>query len=1040
MEYNLLHAPVEGDGLLIMDEKELRCMKKMVLMLTALFAALLCAGESFTLSPSGEKNWQSPMYQIPAGRPPMQIHMKTLTTGPIDHHIRIHWFDRNGKALGSFFPRPPFHYPEDSLLNKVVPRVQTVLPRFYPAGAEKFRIVISTSDYRTRFPNLPPPGKTTFEEPEVRWLYRVTAEEPLNWFARTEPVAFTAILPPGVTGLRGIISDSDGKVLADRSVNGARWTWKAPSPGFYQVKFFHIGKDGAQTPVVETYSVTEHRQLNNTPVRLRRVGTFTRDIQNFVVTEKRERGEHEHPFGINMMNEMDYAPYFCSLQDSFGVARLCGLNAFVRWHWAPWNEIERERGRYDWRIVDRFLKIAEEEGYPQERVMLNTFGTPRWNSPKPQNTVWTSHYRSYAPLEMKPWGEYLKAFAMRYPGIRMWELWNEPHLPGGSIFWLESSPEQFVELMKTGYTALKSVNPENMVIHGGIGMRYIPFYDAVTRLGIQKYYDRLGTHVVTSHKPFFEVDRKYGALSKGFVETEWHVNLYNCSAQVLPTEEELCFRMLIRLAQMLNMNVEKIAAFNTFAGEKNPESARFFAAAGGIQQVTGLFRSVPFKEPRLSALALRTATDRFAGKVKALGARYFGDGNQQIALFESRAGRVAFFWSQEGHGTLNPLPEIAGMMKGKTVLDWEGRSVSVSQLKARRVYFVLDPDPAILKKGEKLEELSASPLLPLLDRSVAGNYAPLSSPVWIPVTRYVARNGEKRKSGFEARFAASFSSAGLQLEVEVNDAVHHPECDGKKVWEADSVQFALDAVGKGDNGDVLEFAVGKNNLIYKVRTPVLNGDLPAEYSEAGVPLRRSRAEIVRSKGKTLYRIQVAPGDLYPFIYRNNQPVRFALLINNNDSRGREGYLEWGSGIGGIKAPHRFGTLYRIADVREVRPGPWRVFQTGKLTAGDPVRLETVPESGKKAAGIFASIPTFSPGARYRISFRARGSSEILQAMVYGNSLQRQNFRSRRLSGKWQEFSLCVDVPENETALNLAIFFWKIRKGTFEVTSPRIVAE
>ena len=199
-------------------------MERLVLMLTALFTAFLCVGGSFTLSSSGEKNWQSPMFEIPAGRPPMQIHMKTITTGPIAHHIRIHWFDRNGKTLGSFFPRPPFHYPEDSLLNKVVSRVQTVLPRFYPPGAEKFRIVISTSDYRTRFPNLPPPGKTTFEEPEVRWLYRVSAEEPLNWFALTEPVAFTAILPPGVTGLRGIVSDSDGKVLADRSVNGARWT------------------------------------------------------------------------------------------------------------------------------------------------------------------------------------------------------------------------------------------------------------------------------------------------------------------------------------------------------------------------------------------------------------------------------------------------------------------------------------------------------------------------------------------------------------------------------------------------------------------------------------------------------------------------------------------------------------------------------------------------------------------------------------------------------------------------------------------------
>jgi len=178
-------------------------------------------------------------------------------------------------------------------------------------------------------------------------------------------VAFTAILPPGVTGLRGIVSDSDGKVLADRSVNGARWTWKAPSPGFYQVKFFHIGKDGTQTPVVETYSVTHHRQFNNAPVRLCRSGAFTREFQNFAVTEKRERGDHAHPFGINMMNEMDYTPYFCSLQDSFAVARLCGLNAFVRWHAAPWNEIERERGRYDWSMPDRFLKIAEEESDSQ---------------------------------------------------------------------------------------------------------------------------------------------------------------------------------------------------------------------------------------------------------------------------------------------------------------------------------------------------------------------------------------------------------------------------------------------------------------------------------------------------------------------------------------------------------------------------------------------------------------------------------------------------------------------------------------------------
>ena len=43
-------------------------------------------------------------------------------------------------------------------------------------------------------------------------------------------------------------------------------------------------------------------------------------------------------------------------------------------------------------------------------------------------------------------------------------------------------------------------------------------------------------------------------------------------------------------------------------------------------------------------------------------------------------------------------------------------------------------------------------------------------------------------------------------------------------------------------------------------------------------------------------------------------------------------------------------------------------------------------------------------------------------------------------GEWQEFSLCADVPKNETALNLAVFFWKIKAGEFEVTSLRLLAQ
>lgn len=1001
-------------------------------LLTILFSAILLHGESFTLSPSGERQWRSPLYKIPDGRPPMRIRMRTVTTGPVQHHIRLQWFDGSGKSIGTFLSRPPFHYPVEELLNKPVDWAQTVLPLFYPVNAEKVQIVIDTADFRNRFPNLPEPGKTTFEQPEINWLYRVCAEKPLNWFDMTGPVAFSANLPQDVVGLRGIVLNSDGEKVADISCKGARWLWENALPGFYQVKFFYLGKDGKQIPVTEKFYAMSHITPNGAPVQLKKTAVFQRDFQNFAVTEKRERTDRNHPFGANVGTPREHDPHFTSLQDAFAAINLCGLNSFIRWHHAPWDKIEAERGKYDWRIADHFLQEAENNGFPQNRVIFNTFGTPRWNSPKPRNSAWITSYRFFAPLELKPWGEYLKACSKRYPEIRMWELWNEPHLPGGSIFWQESSPKQFTDLMKTGYEALKSVNPANIVIHGGIGMRYMPFYDAETKLGVQKYYDRQGTHCVYSHEPFFAINRKYGAPDRKFIETEWHANLYNCSAPVLPTEESLCFRMLLQLAQMLNINVEQIAAFNLFTGIKMPETAKFFAADGGIQQVTGLFRSVPFKEPRLSALALRVATERFSGKIKPLGARYFGDGDQQIALFESSAGKVAFFWSQSGSGPLIPEREVDAQLRTRTVLDWEGRKVRTGQLRKRRVYFILAPDPAILNSGHLLKEISPRPLLPVLDKSVQGTYAPFSAPVRLPVKQYTSCNGKPEKPGFSASFAASFASDGLRLEVEVNDAVHHPECKGKKVWEADSIQFAVDATGKGDNADILEFAVGKNGLIYKVRTPVLNGDLPSDYSEAGVPLRSSRVEISRRGETTLYRIHVSPGDLYPFIFRNGQAVRFALLVNNNDGSGREGYLEWGSGIGGIKAPHLFGTLYRNAENPVAGFGKWRIFQNGNLTAGDPLRLESIPGKEDKASGIVCPVREFTPGARYRIAFRARGRGR-LQAMVFGNVQKRVNFPGGELSPEWRNFSLAVEIPENETALNLAVFFWKEKNVSFELT-------
>jgi hypothetical protein len=47
-------------------------------------------------------------------------------------------------------------------------------------------------------------------------------------------------------------------------------------------------------------------------------------------------------------------------------------------------------------------------------------------------------------------------------------------------------------------------------------------------------------------------------------------------------------------------------------------------------------------------------------------------------------------------------------------------------------------------------------------------------------------------------------------------------------------------------------------------------------------------------------------------YNPKQKLKLSLVINNNDGKGRAGYLEWGGGIGGNeKDPLQYGTLQLI---------------------------------------------------------------------------------------------------------------------------------
>ena len=120
---------------------------------------------------------------------------------------------------------------------------------------------------------------------------------------------------------------------------------------------------------------------------------------------------------------------------------------------------------------------------------------------------------------------------------------------------------------------------------------------------------------------------------------------------------------------------------------------------------------------------------------------------------------------------------------------------------------------------------------------------------------------------------------------------------------------------------------------------------------------------------------------------------------------------------------------------------WGVFQSGTLTKKDGViRLESVAGNEKKgAAGISCSILDCTPGSKYRVTFLVRGKGN-LEGMVWGHALKRTNISRLPLSSEWREFSADIEVPETETSLALAVFFWHQTDVHFELKDLSVKAE
>ncbi|MFZ0543810.1 MAG: hypothetical protein WAM60_00130 [Candidatus Promineifilaceae bacterium] len=162
----------------------------------------------------------------------------------------------------------------------------------------------------------------------------------------------------------------------------------------------------------------------------------------------------------------------------------------------PWAYYQREDGHIAWEHPDLVVENAAVQGLT---VVARIGLTPDWARPKdtPLNYLDESGYDDFAA--------FTAAFAARYRGkVDYIIVGNEPNL---SYEWgyRETTPADYVALLKVVYTAVKEANPDMQVLAGALaptlepegspwGLNDLTYLDEMYQAGAAPYFDGLAVH------------------------------------------------------------------------------------------------------------------------------------------------------------------------------------------------------------------------------------------------------------------------------------------------------------------------------------------------------------------------------------------------------------------------------------------------------------------------------------------------------------------------------------------------------------------
>jgi GH35 family endo-1,4-beta-xylanase len=190
-----------------------------------------------------------------------------------------------------------------------------------------------------------------------------------------------------------------------------------------------------------------------------------------------------------------------------------------------WGEIEKNKGVWDF---SRYDQIIDKYNRNNTKVLGLLAYSATWATTAPENI---KEGLEFFPPRVEDWKNFVSSVVSRYKdNVYAWEIWNEPNDP----YFFRGDKYQYFELLKIAHIAIKDIDPNALVISGGITWPDPVYTEEFFNNGMGDYIDGYGIHAYYCNQG--HIDGNYNKLRSDFEKVNNVINKYNPHEKIWITE------------------------------------------------------------------------------------------------------------------------------------------------------------------------------------------------------------------------------------------------------------------------------------------------------------------------------------------------------------------------------------------------------------------------------------------------------------------------------------------------------------------------